>query len=79
MNETAERLSKTFSIQKFPPTCLGQREELLQCYKQNPDKTLLCSEVVKNFSKCVHSTRVVSYILLKFMREMVLTTYLFYF
>jgi len=60
MNETAERLSKTFSIQKFPPTCLGQREELLQCYKQNPDKTLLCSEVVKNFSKCVHSTRVAS-------------------
>jgi len=60
MNETAERLSKTFAIQKFPPSCLGQRDELLQCYKQNSDRTLLCSDIVKNFSRCVHSTRLAS-------------------
>ena len=62
MNETAERLSKAFAIQKFPPSCLGQRDELLQCYKQNSDRTLLCSDVVKNFSRCVHSTRLVSHL-----------------
>jgi len=49
MNETAERLSKAFSIQKFPPTCISQRDDMLQCYKQNPDKILLCSEVGKDF------------------------------
>merc|ERR1712083_399970 len=60
MNETAERLNKAFSIQKFPPTCISQRDDMLQCYKQNPDKILLCSEVVKDFSRCVHSTRTAS-------------------
>ena len=60
MNETAERLRKAFSIQKFPPTCISQRDDMLQCYKQNPDKILLCSEVVKDFSRCVHSTRTAS-------------------
>merc|ERR1711997_1269945 len=60
MNETAERLNKAFSIQKFPPTCISQRDDMLQCYKQNPDKILLCSEVVKDFSRCVHSPRTAS-------------------
>ena len=62
MNETVERLSKAFSIQKLPrnPEIQKKRDELLQCYQQNPGKTLLCSEVVKDFSRSVHSSRTVS-------------------
>ena len=59
MNETVERLSKAFSIQKLPknPEIQKKRDELLQCYQQNPGKILLCSEVVKDFSRSVHSSR----------------------
>jgi len=62
MNETVERLSKAFSIQKLPinPEIQKKRDELLQCYQQNPGKTLLCSEVVKDFSRSVHSSRTAS-------------------
>ena len=60
MNDTAEKLSAMFAIQRSPPVCQQQREAVLQCYKQNADKPLLCSEIVKNFSRCVHSSREVS-------------------
>lgn len=57
---TAEKLSKMFATEKCPPICLEEREAVLQCYKSNPNRTLMCSDVVKNFSRCVHSARMAS-------------------
>ena len=59
MNETAEKLIKAFAVKRTPPVCQQQRDFLLQCYKQNPDQPLLCSDTVKKFSNCVHSARMV--------------------
>lgn len=60
MNSTAEKLSKAFAVEKCPPVCQEVRATLVDCYKQNPQKPLLCSETVKKFSQCVRSTRMAS-------------------
>ena len=60
MNSTAEKLSKAFAVEKCPPVCQEVRATLVDCYKQNPQKPLLCSETVKKFSQCVRSTRMVN-------------------
>ena len=60
MNATAEKLSKAFAIEKCPPMCQSEKANLVDCYKQNPQKALLCSETVRKFNQCVRSTRMVS-------------------
>ena len=59
MNGTAEKLSKAFAVEKRPPVCQEARATVVDCYKQNSQKPLLCSETVKKFSQCVRSSRMV--------------------
>ena len=59
MNGTAEKLSKAFAVEKRPPVCQEVRATVVDCYKQNSQKPLLCSETVKKFSQCVRSARMV--------------------
>ena len=58
---TADKLSRMFATERCPPLCQEQRDSVLQCCKENSQKPLLCSEAVKKFSSCVHSTRMVSF------------------
>lgn len=60
MNGTAEKLSKAFAVEKRPPVCQEVRATVVDCYKQNSQKPLLCSETVKKFSQCVRSARMAS-------------------
>jgi len=60
MNGTAEKLSKAFAVEKRPPVCQEARATVVDCYKQNSQKPLLCSETVKKFSQCVRSSRMAS-------------------
>ena len=48
MNGTAEKLSKAFAVEKRPPVCQEARATVVDCYKQNSQKPLLCSEA-RNF------------------------------
>lgn len=57
---TADKLSRMFATERCPPLCQEQRDSVLQCCKENSQKPLLCSEAVKKFSSCVHSTRMAS-------------------
>merc|ERR1711976_842063 len=57
---SSEKLSKMFATERCPPICQDEREAVLQCYKNNPNKSLMRSDGDKNFSKCVHSARMPS-------------------
>ncbi|XP_013380457.2 MICOS complex subunit mic25a isoform X1 [Lingula anatina] len=39
------------------PVCQDLEEKVLQCYRDNPNATVLCSEVVKDFRSCVEKTK----------------------
>ncbi len=60
MAATAAKLEKSFFAQRSPPICQQERDFVLQCYRQNSGQPLRCADVVKNFSQCVHSARLVS-------------------
>jgi len=60
LKSTAEKLSHMFGTERSLPICQEERKSVLLCYKQNSKESLQCSDAVKNFSRCVHSTRMVS-------------------
>jgi len=60
LKSTAEKLAHMFGTERSLPICQEEKESVLLCYKQNSGESLKCSDAVKNFSRCVHSTRMVS-------------------
>jgi len=58
LKSTAEKLSRMFGTERSLPICQEERESVLLCYKENSGESLKCSDAVKNFSRCVHSTRI---------------------
>ena len=61
LKSTAEKLSHMFGTERSLPICQEEKNSVLLCYKQNPEESLNCSDAVKNFSRCVHSTRMVRF------------------
>ncbi|KAG7310850.1 hypothetical protein JYU34_003681 [Plutella xylostella] len=47
---------KKVAIKTAP--CQEEKAKVLQCYKANPDKSLLCSVLVNQFNDCVCKSRV---------------------
>ena len=62
LKSTAEKLAHMFGTERSLPICQEEKESVLLCYKQNSGESLKCSDAVKNFSRCVHSTRMVRFL-----------------
>ena len=62
LKSTAEKLAHMFGTERSLPICQEEKESVLLCYKQNSGESLKCSDAVKNFSRCVHSTRMVRFV-----------------
>ena len=62
LKTTAEKLAHMFGTERSLPICQEEKESVLLCYKQNSGESLKCSDAVKNFSRCVHSTRMVRFL-----------------
>lgn len=60
MNE-AQKLYNMATDEKFAgglPPCQAEKAKVLQCYSDNPNKSLLCSVLVNQFNECVGKSRV---------------------
>ena len=42
---------------RLVPICKDLEQQMLQCYKQNPGRSLDCSDVVRSYQHCVNNAR----------------------
>ena len=42
---------------RLVPICKDLEEQVLQCYKQNPGRSLDCSDTVRSYQQCVNNAR----------------------
>ena len=47
-------------IGKLVPLCDEKRQDVVQCYHGNSDRTLMCSDIVNEYVQCVKNARKVS-------------------
>lgn len=41
----------------YESPCVKQEEKIVECYRNNPKKPLLCSSEVKKFAECIEKAR----------------------
>lgn len=42
---------------RLVPICKDLEQQVLQCYKQNPGRSLDCSDTVRSYQQCVNNAR----------------------
>ncbi|KAJ7379370.1 hypothetical protein OS493_016606 [Desmophyllum pertusum] len=57
-NQAVEDTKQKFSLPTKVPACQHLKNELLNCYKQNPSQALKCSQQVRDFINCVELSQV---------------------
>ncbi|XP_013380458.2 MICOS complex subunit mic25a isoform X2 [Lingula anatina] len=57
LKEKLPNLEEYIKAKVASPVCQDLEEKVLQCYRDNPNATVLCSEVVKDFRSCVEKTK----------------------
>lgn len=55
--QAVNEVESKFVDQTATPVCENWTKKVLQCYQDNPDYTLHCSQEVKQFSACVQRQR----------------------
>lgn len=56
-SQAVKEVEQKFLTQTFSPICQDKQQSVLDCYRKNPGKPILCSSEVKNFLSCVNDTR----------------------
>lgn len=59
-NRAAEEVKQKFEstpMARLVPICKDLEQQMLQCYKQNPGRSLDCSDVVRSYQHCVNNAR----------------------
>lgn len=59
-NHAAEEVKRKFEttpMARLVPICKDVEQQMLQCYKQNPGRSLDCSDVVRSYQQCVNKAR----------------------
>ncbi|CAK1544404.1 unnamed protein product [Leptosia nina] len=56
-NELFEMVKADKVVNKLPP-CQQEKAKVLECYSENPNKSLLCSVLVSEFNDCVCKSRI---------------------
>ncbi|KAL9959673.1 hypothetical protein ACROYT_G033016 [Oculina patagonica] len=59
-NQAVEDTKRKFSLPTKVPACQHLKNEVLNCYKQNPAQTLKCSQQVRAFINCVEMSQMES-------------------
>ena len=49
--------ARTTPMARLVPICKDLKQQILQCYKQNPGRSLDCSDAVRNYQQCVNNAR----------------------
>ncbi|KAM9186071.1 MICOS complex subunit MIC25 isoform 2-T2 [Dugong dugon] len=52
-HEAASKMESTIKHRRAEPVCSGLQAQILQCYRQNLQEVLLCSDLVKAYQRCV--------------------------
>ncbi|XP_049718501.1 MICOS complex subunit MIC25 isoform X2 [Loxodonta africana] len=52
-HEAALKMESTIKPRRAEPVCSGLQAQILQCYRQNVQEVLLCSDLVKAYQRCV--------------------------
>ncbi|XP_065909394.1 MICOS complex subunit MIC19-like [Dysidea avara] len=55
--EVVHQKFESTPLTKLVPVCKDLEQQVLQCYKQNPGRSLNCSDVVRNYQECVNKAR----------------------
>jgi len=56
-NTAAEEVQRKYRHRHTAPVCEQARSIVTQCYTENPNQTLKCSQEVKKFIECVNQSR----------------------
>lgn len=59
-NQAVEETKQKFSVPTKVPACQHLKNEVLNCYKQNPNQALKCSQQVRDFISCVEQSQLES-------------------
>jgi len=59
-NQAVEETKRKFSHASKVPACQHLKNEVLNCYKQNPTQALKCSQQVRDFLSCVEVSQMAS-------------------
>lgn len=59
-NQAVEETKRKFSQPTKVPACQHLKNEVLNCYQQNPTQALKCSQQVRDFLSCVESSQMAS-------------------
>ncbi|KAK3739516.1 hypothetical protein QZH41_016196 [Actinostola sp. cb2023] len=60
-NAAISEIQEKFRQNERPAVCPDLQEQVINCYQQNPQQTLRCSQFVKEFEICVQKARLVRY------------------
>jgi len=56
-NAKVQELSTRFRLKQNPVVCQDVQNSVLQCYQNNPGRSLNCNEQVRAFVQCVETSR----------------------
>uniref|UniRef100_H2MQ34 Coiled-coil-helix-coiled-coil-helix domain containing 6b n=1 Tax=Oryzias latipes TaxID=8090 RepID=H2MQ34_ORYLA len=57
-NQAASRAEAHLRPRRTEAFCTDLQAKVLQCYRENPQQTLLCSSLAKQYMSCVHQAKV---------------------
>ncbi|XP_007956247.1 MICOS complex subunit MIC25 [Orycteropus afer afer] len=52
-HEAASKMESTIKPRQAEPVCSGLQAQILQCYRENLQEVLLCSDLVRAYQRCV--------------------------
>ncbi|KAL1275769.1 hypothetical protein QQF64_035392, partial [Cirrhinus molitorella] len=56
-NKAADEVNAKFKRYEISPVCTDLQGQILKCYRENPGKTLLCSNVASLYMQCVNNAK----------------------
>ncbi|XP_068454342.1 MICOS complex subunit mic25a isoform X2 [Clinocottus analis] len=56
-HQAASKTDETVRTRNTDPVCLGLQAQILSCYRDNRDETLRCSELAKEYMRCINAAK----------------------